>query len=660
MISTSPFIEAAQELSRNGFHVFALDHPKLPQCIGQHRPGKPCDGHRGKHPAVKWSVFTATETPPQMVETVWDNLGGGACNIGIACGPSGVVVLDEDAPGELDRWCEAYGIELPDTYIVTTGRGRHLYFLWDHSEQPIGNGEKAMAGFKINVRGAGGFVVGEGSQHETGSLYLGNRIPMAPLPSQVARMLLAAQANNDQANGSETFSDAEAFLGTGGNGDPNSTPIPAGSRHAALVSYAGRLRAKGMDLAEATVLFEKRWQLCEQPEGNEKPWDVALAVLTDVYQRYEAGEEAPTGPGQSSTGSADSKPKLWRASALRQAEQPTFLAKNRIPRAAITILIGEEGIGKSLLWVHLAAAVTTGKPLPEFGIPATDPADIVLILTEDEWSSVVLPRLTVAGADINRVHVICAEDDGSGSPTFPDDMHLITGADVNPAMVVCDAWLDTVPVKTRVGDPQQSRQVLHPWKEMSTKTGAASLLVTHANRMESGNIRDKYGATASLRQKARMTLYCLADKTGTMLIVGPDKSNGTSARTKASQFRITAVPRFQPTADHDGTVPKLAFAGESDKTIKEHLAEQIEQERSKGKPPSAAELWLREFLTKHGAQKAADIYLEAEMLGFSKDQLKRAKANINKSATVRVHTFRPNGTTDGPWYWELQQTDVGV
>lgn len=148
-------------------------------------------------------------------------------------------------------------------------------------------------------------------------------------------------------------------------------------------------------------------------------------------------------------GTQTAVPRLWKAKKLKPATQPKFLAKNRIPKSAITILIGEEGIGKSLLWVLFAAAVTTGKPLPEFGIPATEPADIILILTEDEWSSTVLPRLKVAGADLDRVHVICTEDDGSGSPVFPDDMHLITQADITPAMVVCDAWLDTVPFKIR-------------------------------------------------------------------------------------------------------------------------------------------------------------------------------------------------------------------
>jgi hypothetical protein len=43
----------------------------------------------------------------------------------------------------------------------------------------------------------------------------------------------------------------------------------------------------------------------------------------------------------------------------------------------------------------------------------------------------VLPRLKVVGADLDMITVICEDDDGSGLPLFPRDMHLIE--DVEPA-----------------------------------------------------------------------------------------------------------------------------------------------------------------------------------------------------------------------------------
>ncbi|MGH8326164.1 MAG: AAA family ATPase, partial [Steroidobacteraceae bacterium] len=81
-------------------------------------------------------------------------------------------------------------------------------------------------------------------------------------------------------------------------------------------------------------------------------------------------------------------PRLWRATDLKAAAQPRWLAKDRLQRAAVNLLIGDEGIGKSLLWVLIIAHVTTGKPLPGFGIPAREPENVILAaLTEDDWQT---------------------------------------------------------------------------------------------------------------------------------------------------------------------------------------------------------------------------------------------------------------------------------
>ena len=341
--------------------------------------------------------------------------------------------------------------------------------------------------------------------------------------------------------------------------------------------------------------------------------------------------------------SAPAGPKRWSANSLKTMSQPKFLASNRIPFGAVTILCGDEGIGKSLFWVWIVAAVTTGKPLPEFGIPERDPANVVLVLTEDDWRSCVLPRLTVAGADLDRVEVICTDEDGSGAPVFPDDMAQITDVEPVPALVVVDAWLDTVPAKLQVRDAQQSRLALHPWKDAAVKTGAAVLLLTHTNRLATANMRDKYGATISLRQKTRMTLYALGDPKDGTLIVGPDKANSAPGRTKASRFRIVADVYFNPTEDHDGTVPSVTYAGSTGKTIRQHLAEITDAEQRKNRRRTSAEEWLIEFLA-DGPRKSTDVYTEgAKAEGeFTRDQLKGGKDKVGRA-------YR-----DGDcWWWEL-------
>jgi hypothetical protein len=62
-----------------------------------------------------------------------------------------------------------------------------------------------------------------------------------------------------------------------------------------------------------------------------------------------------------------------------------------------------------------------------------------LIATEDGWEDTIRPRLEVACADLERVHVLCADNDGTGTPTFPDDMSALWEREIEPSFVVVDA-----------------------------------------------------------------------------------------------------------------------------------------------------------------------------------------------------------------------------
>lgn len=647
-MSTLTLAATAHALRERGFHVFPTDHPDHPHCIGKHDPERfPCDGWRGKHPAVKWGTWAVANTT-QMIDRGWGRYGGLA-NIGISCGPSGLVVLDEDAPGELDRWCDTYGLaSLPDTYTVGTGRGEHRYYRWDHTAERIGNVPKVVDGFTLDVRGDGGYVVAEGSQHVSGAIYIGNGLPIAPLPPEVAAVLVAA--TNGQAAAQPNWEDANATPGD----DPNTTRIAFHDRHDGLIRYAGRLRNMGLDLVEAEVLFEKRWLLCEQPEGQilearfhhpgcryPVTWKEAQAKLRDVYGRYPAGQASDE---TSRDVPVDGMPQVWAAADLRAAAQPRWLARNRIPHAAVSLLIGDEGIGKSLLWVWVLRYITTGKPCPEFGIPARAPGHVILVCTEDDWATTVRPRCDVAGVDLGMVQVICTEDDGSGAPIFPRDLDLIRTADPAPTLVVVDAWLDTVPAAMSVKDPQQARQALHPWKEVATTTGAAVWLLTHTNRVASGNARDKYGITGELRKKARMTLFAQTDDDGS-LVVGPEKAN-TAATIPASKFAIEAVRHFDPTDEHDGTVPRLRYAGESTLTARQQLAETYAAEHGDPHGSDDAIGWLAAYLGS-GPRWSVEVHRAREVAGISENKLRSAKARL------RVESRRSD--SDGPWFMALPE-----
>ena len=84
-------LAAAPWLAERSLHVFDLDHPELPRCVGvrtrEHDPATCTE--RGKHPCGAWSKQATTDR-----EQITAMFVGTTRNIGIACGPSGLLVVD--------------------------------------------------------------------------------------------------------------------------------------------------------------------------------------------------------------------------------------------------------------------------------------------------------------------------------------------------------------------------------------------------------------------------------------------------------------------------------------------------------------------------------------------------------------------------------------
>lgn len=172
-------LDFAKRHRDRGWRPFPLDHPSLPQCAGsgrrcrenreKHGDCKPKD--RGKHPVNVWSTQTASPPTDGML-TLWFG-GDEPRNVGIAAGPSGLLILDEDTPGALEALAAELGEEVPDTYRVLTSRGYHWYF--DDPDNEFGNEAGRLEDYGIDVRGGhghGGYVVAAGSTHRTGVQYV--------------------------------------------------------------------------------------------------------------------------------------------------------------------------------------------------------------------------------------------------------------------------------------------------------------------------------------------------------------------------------------------------------------------------------------------------------------------------------------------------------
>lgn len=141
--------------------------------------------HGSKQPVIKWKAYQTVRASLEAVAR-WNATQS---NVGIATGTvSGLVVLDLDSDAAI---AEAERRGLPDTITVRTGKGRHVYFR--HPGGTIGNRAGIFPG--ADIRGDGGYVVGAGSTHPSGSIYAWENPPglfdLADAPAWLLDMLSA-------------------------------------------------------------------------------------------------------------------------------------------------------------------------------------------------------------------------------------------------------------------------------------------------------------------------------------------------------------------------------------------------------------------------------------------------------------------------------------
>lgn len=145
--------------------TYALEHVARQWFIFPVEPGDKVPLILRSGRPIRWSEW-ATNSPVRVVE-YWTKYP--AANIGVACAPSGLLVVDCDPPNGVNTWltiCTRYAMtDACETYTVITGSGGlHLYYRWDNrmraSNAPL---VKDEIDIRCNGGQHGGYVLGDGS-----------------------------------------------------------------------------------------------------------------------------------------------------------------------------------------------------------------------------------------------------------------------------------------------------------------------------------------------------------------------------------------------------------------------------------------------------------------------------------------------------------------
>jgi putative DNA primase/helicase len=183
-----------------------------------------------------------------------------------------------------------------------------------------------------------------------------------------------------------------------------------------------------------------------------------------------------------------------------------WLWQGYIPAGCFSLLAGETKVGKGTVLARLSASLTAGREWPD-GAPGPEPCELAWVAREEDFASIVAPRLHAAGCDLSKVYSVdpCVKikrPDGK-LEYFPQ---YFTDLDYWRDLLESFPGLKAIiadPIATLLGESvndhrsKEVRTVLEPFvREITTQYGVA-LIGTHHLGKRDGTILDRvYGSIA--------------------------------------------------------------------------------------------------------------------------------------------------------------------
>lgn len=335
-----------------------------------------------------------------------------------------------------------------------------------------------------------------------------------------------------------------------------------------------------------------------------------------------------------------------------------WLWRNRLARGKATLLMGDPGIGKSLISHWLAAMVSQGGAWPDEG--ACDPGAAILFTIEDGLADTVAPRLLAAGANMDRVWAVTNVKIDLGTSIdermFALDEHVkLLEREIeqkHATLVVMDPITAYLGANVNAHKDTDVRRVLAPLQMMAERTDVALLLLMHLTK--GTGVSALYRATGSIAFPAvcRVVLGVAPDPNdseGKRRLLLPIKFN-IAPEAIGIGYRIETIKKqILPRADARDQPPIIVW---DDEPVLVDATSAMDRSGTVEERGALAEC------------KRALLQIMADGSILSSEgmrQLKEAGASTSPATVQRARTelgieSRKDGR--GPWYWYPPRTRI--
>ena len=280
-----------------------------------------------------------------------------------------------------------------------------------------------------------------------------------------------------------------------------------------------------------------------------------------------------------------------------------------IPFGKVTLIQGDPGQGKTWLAMHLAAACTNRKELPN-ELPM-DSFNVFYQTAEDGIGDTIKPRLMQCGADMERVRVI-VEDDAMLSLTDPRLELAIRQNNVK--LLIMDPIQAYLGPDVDMNRANEIRPLFRYLGGVAERTGAAIVLIGHLNK--NAGTHANYRGLGSVDISAAVRSILLVGKV--------EKETERDVRV-VIQTKSSLAPKPTPVA-FTLENSKLEWIGEYEITEQELMSGKAGKQKET-KLEQAIKL-IRQILTTRNLMYVADLDAEGKKLKISDRTMRDARKKL--------------------------------
>lgn len=333
--------------------------------------------------------------------------------------------------------------------------------------------------------------------------------------------------------------------------------------------YADMLRARGFDITEdakcpacgVESLYAREQDRYIHADGsnNRDCW----AQISQGGRRARSPKLTVIPGGSATTPIPGRKIVVTRGSDIK-ARRIEWWLQDMIVKAEINLLVARESAGKSTLAAEWSAQETHNG------------GTVMWVGTEESREHAQVPRLIAAGAVMDRIVFVDAENTGAaavlGALQFPLDLphfenvirqHKVT-------MLILDPCKGLVGSDFKGNDDVAVRQYLEPIGQLCNRTGVTLIGLAHFGKRDSRDPGKLMLGSIAWSQVARSVISVAEDSESQTRVVTNTKTNY-SPSARSLEFRI--VSRTVETEDGPSILGGIEWIGETNKDARDLLGE---------------------------------------------------------------------------------------